>query len=149
MKHDLPQRMTYTVTAPGMTRFVMTLAECVEFVLKAVETIRGGEVFVLKLPAVSLETIAASVSWPLGPNIEYTGLRPGEKMHEALISQHESARTRDRGWGYSVAPITDTRGVERPGERLPEGFEFRSDTTTLLSIDEFRLLAGLTEREAA
>lgn len=146
-QHEAGQPLT--LTAAGMTRFVMTLPECVRFVLQAVSSMRGGEVFVPKLPAVTVETIAASVTWPHEPEIRYTGLRPGEKQHEAMVSPHESARTRDRGWCYAVAPIHDPRQVERPGGRLPVGFQFTSDSTRMLSVEEFRQLAGLTERQAA
>jgi UDP-N-acetylglucosamine 4,6-dehydratase len=138
-----------TLTAPEMTRFVMTLPQCVAFVLQSISVMDGGEVFVPRLPAVTLETLAHAVTWPAKPELEYTGLRPGEKMHEAMVSPHESARTRDRGWCFAVAPISYPREVDRPGGRLPVGFSFTSDTTTLLTASEFRDLAGLTERKAA
>ncbi len=131
-----------TVTDRSMTRFVLTLEQGVQFVHDCLEVMLGGEVFVPKLPAVTLQTIACSL--PGGVMVKEIGRRPGEKMHELLISQHEAHRTIDREWHYLVKPIHDL-GRRWGGTPVPDGFRFGSDTAVRLDVDEFRTLAGLAQ----
>lgn len=146
-----------TVTDPSMTRFVLTLERAVGFILECLRAMVGGEVFVPKLPAVSLADIFTSVtgsaclprsvrngeSFP-APTYAHslTGIRPGEKMHELLISEHEAHRMLDCGWCYLVRPIADL-GREWSGVPVSAGFRFGSDSARRLSVEEFRVLAGL------
>ena len=129
-----------TVTDPSMTRFVLTLEQGVQFVVDCLEVMLGGEVFVPKLPAVTLFTVAMAVA-----NTAYgrgSGLRPGEKMHELLVSVNESARTVDRGWHYLVKPLQDF-GRRWGGTPVPAGFYYGSDMAERLNVGGFRRLAGL------
>jgi UDP-N-acetylglucosamine 4,6-dehydratase/5-epimerase len=101
----LKQGKPCPVTDPRMTRFLLTLGDAVDLVIHATLHAAGGEVFVKKAPSVSLSDLAA-VLWekhgqaPL--QVDTIGLLPGEKMHEILISEEESIRTRDAGSYFIV-----------------------------------------------
>jgi len=138
-----------TITDPDMTRFVLTLEQGVEFVSDCLKIMVGGEVFIPKLPAVTVSTIAESVCWPHPAMMKVVGSRPGEKHHELLISQHESVRTLDRGWHYLVQPLAFPRDTSWDGVPLLPGVAYGSDTADRLDIDGFRRLAGLDVDVAA
>jgi UDP-N-acetylglucosamine 4,6-dehydratase len=122
-----------SVTDPDMTRFVLTLEQGVRFVLESLAAMAGGEVFVPRLPAVTVRTIAEAAAWPDSPRLVMSGLRPGEKRHETLVSAHESSRV--IGW-----PEHFTIWPERVSA---EGFSFSSDAAERLDVARFRELAGL------
>lgn len=137
-----------SVTDPAMTRFVLTLEQGVGFVLDCLGRMRGGEVFVPRLPAVTLRTLAAAVTWPEEPRLEIGGLRAGEKMHELLVSVHESDRTAADGivghaeGFYVIHP-------HRRGERVSAAqWHYGSDNAQHLDVAEFRELAGLSALSA-
>ncbi len=117
-----------TVTDPDMTRFVLTLDDGVRFVLDRLDGMRGGEVFVPKLPAVKVRTIAEAVVWPALPTLIMSGTRPGEKRHELLVSENEPSE--DHGDHLAVGAGKWVEAV-------------RSDTAPRLGVAEFRELAGL------
>ncbi|TBR14788.1 NAD-dependent epimerase/dehydratase family protein, partial [bacterium] len=79
-----------TITDKDMTRFWITLEEGVGFVVKCVELMKGGEVFVPKIPSMSIMDLAKTIAPECGH--KFTGIRPGEKLHEVLISRDESRR---------------------------------------------------------
>ena len=89
-----------TVTHPDMTRFWLTLEQGVQFVLEALEHMRGGEVFVPKIPSMRVADVAKA----LAPDaaVEMIGIRPGEKLHESLTAPGEPVV--DLGWCYAVIP---------------------------------------------
>lgn len=91
-----------TVTDPRMTRFWITVGEAVEFVKNAIETLRGGEVFVPKLPSVRITDLAQAVA--PGCEIREIGIRPGEKLHETLVTSEESRHTLDLGKWFLIQP---------------------------------------------
>jgi len=130
---------TLTVTDPLMTRFVLTLAQGVAFVADCLEVMCGGEVFVPKLAAVTVQTIAEAVGAPF----RVVGTRPGEKHHELLVSHNESGRTLDRGWHYLIQPLAFPRDISWDGDPMPAGVAYGSDTTETLTVAEFRKLAGI------
>ncbi len=84
---------TITITDPRMTRFWITLDQGVQFVVRCIEQMHGGEVFVPKIPSVRVTDMAAAIA--PGCKIENIGIRPGEKLHEALISDDEARTTRE------------------------------------------------------
>ncbi len=110
-----------TVTDPTMTRFVLRLDQAIDWVFGCLEWMKGGEVFVPRLPSVTVRTIAEAVSFPRKPEVELIGRRQGEKRHELLISSNE--------------PLLAAEN------KLP--CPFSSDTAVRLSAREFRDLAGL------
>lgn len=84
------EHKTFTITHPEMTRFWLTLNEGVNFVLSSLGKMKGGEIFVPKIPSVKVIDIAKAVS--AEAKIRITGIRPGEKLHEVLINSTESRR---------------------------------------------------------
>jgi UDP-N-acetylglucosamine 4,6-dehydratase len=117
-----------TVTDERMTRFWLTLDQAVDIVLDGLANMGGGETFVPRVPSMKITDMADA----LAPGVEQRviGLRPGEKLHEVLITEdesHHSFRTED---GYVILPeyaSWELRPVEG-GERLAEGFRFSSET---------------------
>ena len=104
-KQQIKENNGITVTDPEMTRFLMSTRQAIGLVLKAVERAVGGELFVMKMPATSLATLAETIISLLGnenTTMETIGRRPGEKKHEALISRHESPFAKDIGDDYYV-----------------------------------------------
>ena len=117
-----------TLTDERMTRFVLTVGDGVNFVLKSIERMRGGEVFVPKLPSTGILDIADAVAH--GCEHETVGIRPGEKLHETLISADESRWVLDCGDYYVIEPpFHFWRGEQAVyGTRVPEGFCYCSNT---------------------
>lgn len=91
-----------TITDKKMTRFWITLPEAVKFVLSSLELMQGGELFVPKIPSMKMVDLAKAIA----PNakIKIIGIRPGEKIHESLISQSEAHNTSDIGDRYIIKP---------------------------------------------
>lgn len=118
-----------TITDARMTRFWMTLAQSVHFVISSIECMLGGEVFIPKLPSMKVEDLARAVA--PDARIEYTGIRPGEKLHESLLSADEARSVVDIGDRYVMLPRDQPAMIqewEATGTRLPEGFAYSSDT---------------------
>ncbi len=118
---------TLTVTDERMSRFWITLPQAVEFVLRRVEEFEGGEIFVPKLPSVRIGDIARAVAPEA--RIDIAGIRPGEKLSEVMITEHEAPRTFDAGDYFVMEPEHHSWGEpqKRWGKALPDGFEYRSD----------------------
>jgi UDP-N-acetylglucosamine 4,6-dehydratase len=116
-----------TITGRRMTRFWMQMQEAVDLVQLAFDEMRGGEVFIPKLAGTDMQTFAETVC-PGVPTVE-VGLRPGEKMHEALVSEDEAANTYDHGTHYRIE-ITRTwedAGMHALARKVPAGFRYTSD----------------------
>jgi UDP-N-acetylglucosamine 4,6-dehydratase len=130
-----------TVTDERMTRFWITLDQAVQLVADCVEHMLGGEVFVPKIPSTRVLDLAEVVA--PGMPIRYTGIRPGEKLHESLITTEEARHTRDLGWCYVVEPehaFWGTRGTSE-GTSVAEDFVYSSDRNTQwLEVAELREL---------
>ena len=129
-----------TVTDPRMTRFWITLEEGVGFVLKCLEEMVGGELFVPKIPSMKIMELARAV----GPEcrIEVTGIRAGEKLHEVMITKDDARRTIDVGDFYIIQPdfMFWARRCNWLGSKpMPDDFEYNSGTNPLfLSVDRMR-----------
>lgn len=134
-----------TVTDPTMSRFWMKMDEAVELVLLALHSMRGGEVIVPKIGAASILDLAEAVA--PGSRFRGVGIRPGEKLHETLITEDESRTTYDAGTHFVIEPEGRTWGDVAPLTlpRVPVGFQYRSDTAERLSPAHLSLL---TERAA-
>lgn len=126
------------VTEPSMTRFWMRMEHAVDLVWNAVLTMRGGEVFIPKIGASTITTLAQAIAPEC--RLEITGIRPGEKMHEALIGPDEVRHTFDAGGYYIVEPTTATwdHRPPLPHPQVGADFEYRSDTTRTLCTEELR-----------
>jgi UDP-glucose 4-epimerase len=94
-----------TVTAPGMTRFLITLEQAVDIVFEAIAGARPGEVLVPKAPAATIEDVALALIGDRPIEMVVTGIRPGEKQHEILVSEEECHHTFERDDYYVIAPM--------------------------------------------
>lgn len=114
------------ITDRRMTRFWITLEGATNFVLETLNIMEGGELYVPKIPSMRIIDLASAIA-PSSKIIE-TGIRPGEKLHEEMISADDSRRTIDLGNRYVVNPIHAEWGYNRPeGSDVPDGFSYRSD----------------------
>jgi UDP-N-acetylglucosamine 4,6-dehydratase len=132
-----------TVTDPAMTRFWITLEQGVEFVLRCIERMGGGEIFVPKLPSMRIMDLVEAVA--PGCRVEFVGIRPGEKLHEVLISEDEAREGRDLEDMYVLEPPYPSWSVTpwTAGKPLPPGFRYASDSNDhVLSPDRMRALIG-------
>ena len=121
-----------SVTDERMTRFWISLEQGVRFVIRCLEQMHGGEVFVPKIPSMSLVDLARAISPESQINV--IGIRPGEKLHELLISEDEARSTVELEDMFVVQPVdtpweTQWRGQEwaQKGKSLPDGFLYASN----------------------
>ena len=120
-----------TVTDERMTRFWISLDQGVRFVIRCIEQMHGGEVFVPKIPSMTVKDLGAA----LAPECEivYTGIRPGEKLHEVLVSEDEARSTVELDDMFVVQPTGTLwfgKEWEKIGKLLPDGFRYASNTNT-------------------
>ncbi len=135
------------ITDVRMTRFWLVLEEAVEMVLHALELMHGGELFVRKIPSMKITDLAKAMAPEL--SIKEVGIRPGEKIHEVMITEDDSRNTYDCGKYYVILPNmqwmhTDKFGLK--GKPVPDGFEYHSgNNTDWLTIDQMKkLIAALS-----
>jgi UDP-N-acetylglucosamine 4,6-dehydratase len=128
-----------TVTDRRMTRFWLTLDQGVRFVIRCIEQMHGGEVFVPRIPSMNIMDLAKAIA--PGCETKEIGIRPGEKLHEVLVSEDEARHTLELNDMYVIQPTHPwwfSKGWEH-GKSLPEGFRYSSDTNTQwLSVDQLR-----------
>ncbi len=118
------------ITDFRMTRFWISIESAVKFVIESLEIMEGGELYVPRIPSMKIVDLAYAIA-PHGKIIEI-GLRPGEKLHEEMISADDSRRTIILENRYLVTPVAAEWGYEPPpGSRMPEGSGYRSDTNDL------------------
>lgn len=133
-----------TITDPHCTRFFMRMSEAVELVSHALAALRGGETFVPKIGRAEILDLAEAVA-PGHPTTT-VGLRPGEKLHETLITEDEARRARDTGYCYVLEPATapweSRSGAPSIGETFTPGlgdtFTYRSDVGLMLTVAQLR-----------
>ncbi len=133
------------ITDEHMTRFWLTLQDGVRFVTNSIEQMRGGEIFVPKLPSVKITDIATALlnlSHAKTQELKITGIRPGEKLHESLINESESRTVMEYDDYYIIQPIFkwwhDDNG--NGGRPVPDGFRYSSDTN-----EDFMSISRLKE----
>jgi UDP-N-acetylglucosamine 4,6-dehydratase/5-epimerase len=116
------------ITDLRMTRFFITLPQAVRFVLDSFEMMHGGELYVPRIPSMTITDLAQAVV--PGAAMHESGLRPGEKLHEEMISAEEGRRALRVGDRYVLQPDLAAWGYQPPsdGEPVPEGFHYTSDT---------------------
>jgi UDP-N-acetylglucosamine 4,6-dehydratase len=116
-----------TVTDPRMTRFWITLEQGVDFVMRCTTEMQGGEVFVPRIPSMRVVDLARAIAPEC--EIAVTGIRPGEKLHELLISEDEARNTLEFDDMYLLQPLFPWwgEGPPRGGRPLPDGFRYSSD----------------------
>lgn len=132
------------ITDPAMTRFNITLQDGVEMVMWALSSAQGGEIFVPKIPSYRITDLARAI----GPDCEYpvVGIRPGEKIHEEMITASDSINTIDLGKYFAILPSVGHSSVEdyyaaHGGQPVPLGFAYDSGSNPdFLSIEQLRHL---------
>jgi UDP-N-acetylglucosamine 4,6-dehydratase/5-epimerase len=133
-----------TITDDRMTRFWIMLPQAVDLVLYALANMRGGEVFIPKIPSMRVTDLAEAIA-PGVPR-ETIGIRPGEKLHELLITGDESRHTIDAGEVYVVLPEHpwwDAKETYGDGNPVPDGFVYGSDTNDVwLTVPLLRAMLG-------
>jgi len=116
------------ITDLRMTRFFITLPQAVRFVLDSFEMMQGGELYVPRIPSMKITDLAQAIV--PGAAMHNSGLRPGEKLHEEMISAEEGRRTLRLGNRYVLQPDLASWGYQPPAGGLPvaDGFHYTSDT---------------------
>lgn len=134
----------FPITDTAMTRFNITLQEGVDMVLWAIENALGGEIFVPKIPSYRILDLAEAI----GPECRtpVIGIRPGEKIHEEMITTSDSPNTIDLGDYYAILPSAGEHSPDaylqlRGGRRVPAGFAYNSGSNDqFLTVEELRAL---------
>ena len=124
------------ITDLRMTRFWLTLSQGVDLVIQAIDSMHGGEIYVPKIPSFKVTDVARIVA-PNIPTYEI-GIRPGEKLHEVMITEDDSFFTKEFEDFYVIlAPaLHDSSAYMGQGKNVAEGFTYRSDTNPLWFTDE-------------
>jgi UDP-N-acetylglucosamine 4,6-dehydratase/5-epimerase len=118
------------VTDSRMTRFWITLPQAVAFVVDSFDQMQGGELYVPRIPSMKILDLVEAIA--PGAETYEIGIRPGEKLHEEMISLDDARRTLRLGDRYVVLPTIANWGFTPPeGEALPEGFAYQSDSNDL------------------
>ena len=118
------------ITDLRMTRFWISIESAVKFVIDSLDMMTGGELYVPRIPSMKIVDLANAVA--PGTKLEEIGMRPGEKLHEEMISADDSRRTIILKNRFVVTPVVAEWGYEPPkGSRMPEGQAYRSDTNDL------------------
>lgn len=121
------KRGRITITDPRMTRFWLTLEQGVRFVIQSIEQMHGGEIFVPKIPSMKLVDLAEAVA--PGCAVEFIGIRPGEKLHEVLLSEDEARNAVELDDRYVIQPSHPwwRKSNWAESRELPPGFRYTSD----------------------
>lgn len=133
------------ITDERMTRFWITLEHGVQFVLDNLERMHGGEIFVPKIPSMNVMDLAKAIA--PGCEIDIVGIRPGEKLHEAMIMEDDARHTREFDTHYVIQPEFSwwSEKYIKGGKSLPDGFKYTSDANTeWLSVEQLKdLVEGM------
>ena len=136
------------ITDPRMTRFSITLQQGVDFVLSCLDMMHGGEIFVPKIPSMRATDLARAMAPDLPHRI--VGIRPGEKLHEVMITEDDARTTLDLEDRYVVEPAfalwSRESGLGDGAKRVEEGFRYASNTNSEW-LDAEGLRAHLAEAE--
>lgn len=133
------------VTDARMTRFWITLEQAVDFVCNCFAEMRGGEIFVPKIPSIKITDLAEAIA-PGMPH-EYFGIREGEKLHELMVSVEDARHTIDMGNHFVILPEIYSQDPNRlvkfldgrKGQNLTDGFAYTSNSNTQwLSVEDIR-----------
>lgn len=129
------------ITDERMTRFWITLDQGVQFVIDSLQRMKGGEIFVPKIPSMKIVDLAKAIAPEA--KMEIVGIRPGEKLHETMITVDDSRHTLEFEKYFVIMPEFPwwTYNFDKNAKRLPEGFSYTSDKNTdWLSVEKLRAL---------
>src|SRR6476661_6908826 len=136
---------TMTVTLPEMTRFLLSLDRAVDTVFAAVTSGKPGQTFVPKVPAAKIVDLAKAVMGEKDLPITFTGIRPGEKVHEIMVSEEECFRTIESGDHYVILPVLPE--LREEGEFVQALTTEYSSKDNNISIEAIRELLGTASEE--
>ena len=123
------------ITDLRMTRFWISIEQAVSFVVDSLKMMRGGELYVPRIPSMKIIDLAKAVA--PDAKLEEVGMRPGEKLHEEMISADDSRRTIILDNRFVVTPVVAEWGYEAPnGKQMQEGHAYRSDTNDMWMTEE-------------
>jgi len=138
-KSQIERGERLTLTDKRMTRFWITLDEAAKFVVKSLEIMKGGEIFVPKIPSMKMTDLIEAFGYKR--SVRTIGIRPGEKIDEFLITKDEGRRTRDFDDRYIIEPDFNwwSEKAESRGKRVKDGFSYDSKSNIhLLSIRDMK-----------
>jgi UDP-N-acetylglucosamine 4,6-dehydratase/5-epimerase len=129
------------ITDPRMTRFMITLEQGVNLVWHAFNDMVGGELYVHKIPSMKVTDVATSVSEDAEQSV--IGIRPGEKIHEVMVSEEDSIGTYEYDWYYKILPTIDDWHKDsnriKDGQKVPDDFVYSSgNNAEWMTIEELR-----------
>lgn len=129
------------ITDARMTRFMISLEQGVELVWHAFEDMQGGEIYVKKIPSMKVTDVAEAVA--PGAKHEIIGIRPGEKLHEQMISAEDAYYTYEYPEHFKILPVINNWSADatriKDGTRVPEGFVYSSDNNPdWMTVEQLR-----------
>lgn len=138
----IAQGKSLPITDPRMTRFWITIDQAVRFVTDSLEMMTGGELYVPKIPSMRIVDLVEALA--PGHATHVVGVRPGEKLHEEMISIEDSSHTVELADRFVILPLIAEWGFQHPGGTpCIEGFAYRSDSNSeWLSADALRSLVA-------
>lgn len=138
------------ITDDRMTRFMISLEEGVELVWHAFEDMEGGEIYVKKIPSMKVTDLARAIA----PNasLEYVGIRPGEKLHEQMISEEDALYSYEYPEHFKILPAIHnwhlSPGRIKDGKKVPEGFSYTSDNNSeWMGIEELQRWIAINQEK--
>ncbi|MBI2848736.1 MAG: polysaccharide biosynthesis protein [Chloroflexi bacterium] len=132
-----------TITTPEMTRFLLSLNQAVDIIFEALNKAGRGETLIPRVPSARIVDVAAALIGKRPIQIVLTGIRPGEKVHEILVSEEEAQRTLERGNYYVISPILPELRESGGGSQGPVlGREYSSADSVVPLEDIEKVLAG-------
>lgn len=137
---QIENNSTVTVTLPEMTRFLLSLDRAVDTVFAALTEGRPGDTYIPKVPAAKIVDVAKALMGGKNLKIEITGIRPGEKIHEIMVSEEECFRTIERNGYYVILPVLPELRNETDFKKALEN-EYSSKDNNI-SIEELKTLLG-------
>jgi FlaA1/EpsC-like NDP-sugar epimerase len=144
---QIRQNKQVTVTLPEMTRFLLSLDRAVDTVFAAIAMGNRGETFIPKVPAARITDVAKALMGDKNLEIVYTGIRPGEKVHEIMVSEEECFRTVEREGYYVIMPVLpELRDTEDFTAALNGEYSSKDNN---ISVEDLKILLGNSSEEIA
>ncbi len=144
---QVKNNQTLTVTLPEMTRFLLSLDRAVDTVFAALTGGRRGETYIPKVPAARITDVAKCLMGEKNLDIIYTGIRPGEKIHEIMVSEEECFRTIERGDYYVILPVLpELREDAEMQDTLKKEYSSKDEN---ISVEELKILFSEANEEIA
>ena len=141
-----------SITDPRMTRFWITLEQGVNFVVSCLGRMQGGEVLIPKIPSMNIMDLTRAIAPEC--RTEIVGIRPGEKLHEVMVTEDDARHTVEHEDSYAILPSfhdwdSSNYVNQNGGKPCPDGFRYSSDTNTQwLTVEQLQKMVASLERES-